>query len=352
MPNFRRYLPALLISAVVLLLLVAFYLGRRSASAPSSGVPEQGAATIAPVADDAQPTRLFAHNILLRKGPHFRVYVRWIRGVLQRTSTTRNPSLDAPESFVLEIQKGVINVKLADVADFLNNGTAKAPLHDITLMNEDGQLRVHGTVHKGVSLPVRLDGRLTPLPDGHLRYHLDKINVLKIPMKGLLGLFHVSLEDLMPSTKVPGVTTNGNDIDFDTRRFIPPPHIHGEITSVTLAGDQLTVRYGGADNDEQSLAQWHNFLRLVGGSLDFGKLTMHQTDLTMIDATNDPWFDLDLANYQAQLVYGTTRVTQSAGLEVYMPNVDKLPRKAGTQGVTLEWLRDRNSTPPLDVSKK
>jgi hypothetical protein len=41
--------------------------------------------------------------------------------------------------------------------------------------------------------------------------------------------------------------------------------------------------------------------------LDFGKLTMRHVDLTMIDASQDPWFDLDLVNYQAQLVNGYTR---------------------------------------------
>lgn len=353
MPIAKRLSPTLLFVLVLAALIaVAFWAGRRFAPPPPPAAqPAYDASVPAPLADDANPTRLFAHNILLRKGTHFRIYVRWIRGVLQRTNPQRNPSLDAPESFILEIQKGVIGVKLADIADFLNNGTAKAPLHDIKLSNEDGQLRIHGTVHKVVSLPVRLDGTLTPLPDGHLRYHLDKLNVLKIPMKGLLGLFHVTLADLMPSTQVPGVVTTGNDIDFDTRRFLPPPHILGNITSVTLTGDELSVRYGGANNDEQSLAQWHNFLRLVGGTLDFGKLTMHKADLTMIDATDDAWFDLDLTNYQAQLIYGTTRVTQSAGLEIYMPNVANLPPKTAAQGVTMEWLRNRNTNPPPDVVK-
>jgi hypothetical protein len=79
---------------------------------------------------------------------------------------------------------------------------------------------------------------------------------------------------------------------------------------------------------------------------------MHQVDLTMIDASQDPWFDLDLVNYQAQFVYGTTRVTERAGLEIYMPNLDKLPPKKFAQGITMEWLKNRNIAPPLDVPSK
>ena len=39
----------------------------------------------------------------------------------------------------------------------------------------------------------------------------------------------------------------------------------------------------------------------------------------MIDASKDAWFDLDLVNYQAQVVNGYTRMTPQAGLEIFMP---------------------------------
>ena len=339
------------IIGILVLCAFSFYLGRRLSPAPTTIYTDVAADPSTGTPNSPiEPTQVYAHNLLLRKGNHFRVYVRWLRGRMLRTSGVRNPSFDNPDSFVLEIDKGVINVKLADIADFLNNDASnRAPLKNIKITNEAGQLRLHGTVHKVVPLPVRLDGTLTPLPDGRLQYHLIKLNVLKIPMKGLLGLFHLDLAELASKSQTPGVQIVGNDVFFDTQRLLPPPHIHGHITTVTATDNDLTVIYGNAGNDEQNLAQWHNFLRLSGGNLDFGKLTMHQVDLTMIDASKDPWFDLDLVNYQAQLVYGTTRMTEKAGLEIYMPDLDKLPPKKSAQGVTLEWLKNRNTAPPLDV---
>ncbi len=332
---------------------IVFWLGRQSRAYvlhPDAAVPS---GTL-PAMDSHEPTRLYAHNLILRKGPHFRVYVRWIRGQMRSTRKDQNPSFDLPESFLLEIEKGVINVKLADIADYLNSGeTGKSPLTGISIENKDGELHVHGTLHKLMPLPVQLQGVPSPLPDGRLKFHLTKISVLKIPMKGLLRIFHVNAEDLVPSTGVAGVQVSENDLYLDTQRFLPPPHIHGQISSVSPSGDELKVIYGNADTDEQKLAQWHNFLRLVGGSLDFGKLSMRQADLTMIDATDDPWFELDLANYQAQLVYGTTRMTEKAGVEIYMPNLKNLPpEKRSAKGVTVEWLRNRHTSPPLDVAEK
>jgi hypothetical protein len=112
----------------------------------------------------------------------------------------------------------------------------------------------------------------------------------------------------------------------------------------------IQVVYGGANVDEAKLAQWHNFLKLTGGTIDFGKLTMHDVDLTMIDASTDPWFDLDLVHYQAQLVNGYTRMTPQAGLEIFMPDLDgQASHPKVSQAISLEWLKNRNKTLPPDI---
>jgi hypothetical protein len=294
-----------------------------------------------------------AHNLLLRKGPSFRIYIRWIRGQMVRTRRKVSPSFDDPESFVLQIQKGIIHANIGDISHYLNvSSPPDAPLKNISIQPEGDQLKLHGTIHKIVPIPVELVGTLSPTPDGRVQFHVTKLNLLKVPLKGLLGGFHVELSDLVHASKIPGVQIVDNDIIFDTQKLLPPPHIHGQLTSVRVSTPDIEVIYGNAGTNETSLAQWHNFLRLSGGTLDFGKLTMHHVDLTMIDASQDPWFDLDLVNYQAQLVNGYTRMTAQAGLEIFMPDLDEQTPKKASQSITLEWLKDRNRSLPLDVPIK
>ncbi|SDF70020.1 hypothetical protein [Terriglobus roseus] len=350
--DLRRWRVFVVAGGLVLLAL-AFWLGHKTTRTVTETqvVPEPIEAD--PTTPDNQQTSLWAHNLLLNQGPHFRVYVRWIHGRMMRTERNRAPDFDVPSSFVLEIEKGMVDAKLSDTAEFLNSGQrGDPPLKNMKVENRDGEVQISGTAHKGVSVPVRLDAELTPLPDGRLKLHVKKVNVLKVPMKGLFGLFHVKLDDLMPKTNVPGMQVSGDDIYLDTQTLLPPPHIHGHITSVQLLNDRARVIYGGVTESEEQLAQWHNFLRLSGGTVSFGKLTMRQADLTLVDAANDEWFDLDLANYQTQLVYGTMRTTAQAGVEAYMPDLDRLPPGAATaaQGVSVQWLRDRNTTPPMQVA--
>ncbi len=174
----------------------------------------------------------------------------------------------------------------------------------------------------------------------------------KVPVKGLLGTVDVKLADLVHSTNVPGVIVSGDDIIFDTEKLLPPPHIRGQLTTVRVKVPDIEVIYGNAPNDPTQLAQWHNFLRFRNGALDFGKLTMHHADLTMIDAANEPWFDLDLVNYQNQLVNGYTRMTAQAGLEIYMPSLKAQTSKQAGPSVTLQWLKNRNASLPPDVAEK
>jgi hypothetical protein len=348
-------------SAVVLVILVAciaWYAGVKhsqpAVQAPVASTNANQAAQASTGTNELSPTRIYAHNLMLRKGPDFRIYVRWLNGEMRRTNKNVNPSFDEPESFVLEVQRGIIHANIGDISHYLNTGAvAGSPLTDITLTGDGNQISVHGTIHKlHVPLPIGLDGTLSPAPGGRIHLHVDRLSVLKLPVKGLLGDFHVSVADLMGKTSVAGIEASENDLYFDTQKLLPAPHIHGTLTRVRVLKPDIEVMYGDAQNDAVRTEQWHNFLALKGGSLDFGKLTMHNVDLIMIDASKDAWFDLDLVNYQAQLVNGYTRMTPQAGLEIFMPDLDELPPQHAPQSISKEWLKNRNLPPPPDVPIK
>jgi len=289
---------------------------------------------------DSAPTNIYAHNLLLRKGPDFRVYIRWLRGEMTRSRRNFNPSFDDPDSFFLDVKAGVIWANISDIGKLLNgSGMANSPLKNISLSGEGNQIKLKGTLHKIVPLPIELSGTIAAAPANRIQVHVTKISILKIPFKGLLGGFHITIADLIHKAGVPGVQIAGNDIFFDTQKLLPPPHLRGHLTSVRIVNQQLEEVYGNAQNDVAHVERWRNFLRLREGTLDFGKLTMHHVDLIMIDISNDDWFDLDLAHYQEQLVNGYTRMTPQAGLQIFMPDLDEMPHLKTHQNVGIEWFK-------------
>jgi hypothetical protein len=346
-----------IVLAATLLLAWRFKSARDYTNASTSNSSSTSDATVGSSAtngaSDAGSTAIYAHNLLLRKGPNFRVYVRWLNGQLIRTRRDVNPSFDDPESFSLNVKAGVIRANIGDISNFLNaSGIANSPLKNITLAGAANQIRLQGTLHKIVPLPIELLGTITAVPDNRIQMHVTKINVLKVPLKGLLGEFHVSVSDLMHAQGIEGIQVSGNDIFFDTQKLLPPPHIRGQLTSVSVVNPDLEEIYGNPQSAVTHVEQWRNFLRLSGGSIDFGRLTMHHVDLIMVDISNDAWFDLDLAHYQEQLVNGYTRMTPQAGLQIFMPDLDTLPHSKTNQNISVEWLKDRNLPPPPDVVSK
>ena len=343
-----------------LLVLVLWHLrSARFASQPAGTVISADAPTPAPLAAaapataESAPTSIYAHNLMLRKGPDFRIYVRWLRGNMVRTRRDVNPTFDDPESFVLEIKTGVIRANIGDIGNFLNAGNVPdSPLKNITLLADGDNIKLKGTLHKVIPLPVELLGTVAATTDNRVQVHVTKLSVLHVPLKGLLGGLHVSVSDLFHPKGIPGIEVSGNDILFDTMKLLPPPHIHGQLTKVRVVTPDIEEVFGNAEEAASRVEQWRNFLRLNDGTIDFGKLTMHHVDLTMVDLSNDAWFDLDLNNYQNQLVNGYTRMTPEAGLQIFMPDVDSLPKNSGNQNISMEWLKHRNLPPPPDVTSK
>lgn len=290
---------------------------------------------------------------MLRKGPSFRIYVRWLRGQMTRAHRNVNPSFDDPDSFFIDIQTGVLRANMGDLNNFLNaSALAHSPLKNITFSGNGDQVKLNATLHKIIPLPIEVTGNITVVPDNRIQLHVTKINLLKIPFKALLGGFHITISDLFHSQDIPGIQVSGNDIFFDTQKLLPPPHIRGHLTTVRIVNPDLEEIYGNAKNDVTRVEQWRNFIRLRDGTIDFGKLTMHHVDLIMIDISNDAWFDLDLTHYQEQLVNGYTRMTPQAGMQIFMPDLDEIPHNKANQNISIEWLKNRNIPPPPDVTSK
>ena len=300
---------------------------------------------------ESAPTTVYAHNLMLRKGQNFRIYVRWLRGQMVRTRRNVNPSFDDPESFFLDVKAGVIRANIGDISNFLNAGAiANSPLKNITLSGDGDQVKLHGTLHKLISLPIELLGTIAAAPENRIQLHVTKLSVLKIPLKAVFGGFHITVSDLFHPQGISGLQVSGNDIFFDPQKIVPPPHIRGQLTSVRIVNPDLEEIYGNGRDAVTRVEQWRNFLQLSDGTIDFGRLTMQPVDLIMIDLSNDAWFDLDLAHYQEQLVDGYTRMTPQAGLQIFMPDLDELrqQKKAG-HNISIEWLKNRNIPPPSDV---
>ena len=257
--------------------------------------------------------------------------IRTLRGALLRKNRTAPPFFDDRESFNIRIDSGIIGMSADSLASLLNNyvfAYPKAPLKDVRLTTEGNQIKMKGTVHKVTDLPFEIVGELHATPEGKIQLHPTSIKTAGIPVKGLMGLFGIELDELIKGTESRGVKIDDNDITMDPEIMVPSPQIRGKITAIRIEGDEVIQIFGaGNSGPTPSQRRGPNFMHYTGGTIRFGKLTMNNADLKLVDQDPRNPFDFSLEHYNSQLVAGYSKNTPRLGLVVYTPDYFKLQGK-------------------------
>ncbi len=145
-------------------------------------------------------------------------------GQMARTHRNVNPSFDDPESFSIDIKTGVLRANIGDISNYLNaTGMVNSPLKNIKLSGDGNQIKLAGTLHKMISLPIQLMGTIAAVPDNRIQIHVTKLTVLKIPFKALLGGLHITVSDLFGAQRIPGIESRATISFWIPSGFCPRP---------------------------------------------------------------------------------------------------------------------------------
>ena len=236
------------------------------------------------------------------------------------------PIFDDKQSFILEIDAAKISMSTDVLSHVLNEyvfASKDAPLKSFTVSTDGNRLKIKGKLaHKG-NIPFEMVSEIQATPEGKILIHAKHITAAHLPVKGMMDLFGVKLTNLINTKQVKGVTTEKDDLILDPEQILPPPQIRGKLTSINAENGQLTQVFGNG-NANLHFKGARNFMAYRGAVLRFGKLTMHDTDLVLIDSDPKDPFDFYLDHYRDQLAAGYTKTTPQFGLRVYMVDYGKL----------------------------
>ncbi|MHB8641128.1 MAG: hypothetical protein ACYDBL_15205, partial [Candidatus Acidiferrales bacterium] len=249
-----------------------------------------------------------------------------LNGEVVPVGDNKFPVFDDTKSFDIDISSAEIAISTSSLANVLNSyvfARPGAPLTGISVAIENGRLKIKGKLAKG-NIPFETDGVLTPTPDGRIRLHSEKIKALHVSLKGLMDLFNVQIADLVKTGKIPGVTTDKNDLILDLEQILPPPHIEGKVTAIRFEGETLVQTFGGPKGKSVKYLRLGNYMSYHGNTLRFGKLTMSDVDMILIDMDPRDPFDFFLDHYKEQLAAGYAKITPNFGLRVYVKDYNKL----------------------------
>ena len=298
--------------------------------------------TSVPSAYSAGATRVQMRNVDFRTDDAIVLRIREMRGALLRKSKATPPVFDDKRSFIMRIDSGTIGIRTDSLSYLMNDyvfAYPKAPLKKLNISTQGNQLKMTGKMHKGLDIPFKIIGNIEATPEGKIRLHPTSIKAAGIPVKGLMKMFGVELDELLKTSESRGVRMDDNDIIMDPELMLPPPTIRGRIVAVRVEGDEVVQDFGAVRGGSAHVAARQggsNFMYFHGGTIRFGKLTMNNADLRIVDASPTDRFDFSLDHYNSQLVAGHSKNTSDFGLIVVMPDYFRLRQASVKQSNSKE----------------
>jgi hypothetical protein len=265
-------------------------------------------------------------NVHLHVSDDAALDVTWIHGRLRSTSPDKPPVFDDQSSFTMELEDAEVALDAASLTALVNRAFAfkGSNLSDLRVSFEGSNVVQRGKLSKGISVPFTVTASVAVTPDGQLVIHPVKVKAAGIPAAKLMGLFGIELQDLIKGRPEAGIAIKDNDLLLDPSKMLPPPATRGHLVKAFVRGDRLVQIFGkGAAARPTSGG---NYVWFRGNVIRFGRLTMSNTDLKLIDMDAKDPFDFYSAKYNQQLVAGYSKNMPDGALRTYMPDYNDLKR--------------------------
>jgi hypothetical protein len=268
-------------------------------------------------------------NVDLHLTTDIAIHIDHLRGRFVPEGARPAPVLDDPKSYSVTIDAGEVSVDLASLNAMMTRalqGHSNVRSLQITI-DDEGRLRQKGVVKKGVGVPFDVTARASVTPEGLIRVHSESVKGFGVPVNPLLKAFGIEMDDLLKVDPGRGISVEKNDLLLDATRLLPPPAMHGTITSVRIERNRMIQVFGsGQPRPLSPPATSKNYIYWRGGQLTFGKLTMADTDLELVDEDPKDPFDFSVDRWNEQLVAGYSKVTSARGLKAHMADYNDLRR--------------------------
>jgi hypothetical protein len=317
---------------------------RPEATSSSGATPQPGAnvpKTEATAPGGGQGVKTEMRNVLFHLTTKAAAHIDTLSGELWPAGKNDMPIFDDKTSFEVRVANGKIWITTDALAEIMNRyvfAAKDAPLKDLSISIKDQKLDIKGKLHTKGDIPFETSGTVTLNDDGRLRVHTEKVKALHVPVKGMMGLLGIELAAVVNTSKIDGLDTDKNDLLMDLGGLLPPPHIRGKVTGVAVEGNRIVTTFGDGGKGAGlpgSQERVKNYMSFQGNRVRFGKLTMENTDLLLLDLDPADPLDWNQDRYKDQLVAGYSKINNAFGLRSYVKDFAKLPRAGAPQPDTV-----------------
>lgn len=152
---------------------------------------------------------------------------------------------------------------------------------------------------------------------------VNTLNVFGIiPATWLIEFKPFNLDKLLTLPPNRHLTVHQNLMMVKPFGLFPPPRVDGTISDIAVTPKLISLTFSGSDKTFQTPpdSAAPNSVYLEGGSTQFGKLGMINTQLQVIDGNPGNPFQLSLLNYRDYLPKSNVKLLPNDAVQVIMPD--------------------------------
>jgi hypothetical protein len=248
-----------------------------------------------------------------------------VRAVPVQGSTVDFDDLD---SFHLTLQQSVVLIRPDVLEGMFNESVFNYPhskLRDlkVTLTQDDDEhvVRVAGSVNVGLWIPFKMNTHLlVDTTTNTLAIDVSHLRIFGVlPATKLIKWKPFQLERLISLPPNKSLIVDRNRIMVKPFGLFPPPRVNGKMSSVTVDDKGIRLAFAGRPIPApESSAK--NYVYLKGGTSQFGRFRMLDTDILIRDQDPSDPFVFSLLGYAAMIPRSKIDIDDIKSVRVMMPD--------------------------------
>jgi len=231
-------------------------------------------------------------------------------------------------SFILELQQSEVQLSPDVLEGMLNESVFNYPGSKlrslkVSLIHEAGRysVRLTGRVNIALWIPFTMLTHLdVDTATNTLVMNVDKLKVFGfVPATRFVRWTPFHLERLLSVPPNGSLIIDGNRIMVKPFGLFPPPRINGRMSGVSVGEGGIRLGFAGASiHAPESTAK--NYVYLQGGTSQFGRFRMVDTNVLIVDQHEADPFVFSLLHYADLIPRSQIRVPDMNSVRVTMPD--------------------------------
>lgn len=300
---------------------------------PASGAPTHFEGRPSPQTAVAGPVRVWIRNAVLYPYRDAPATVIELRGSVVPMRAGRPIVFDDIGSYGLEVASARVQIDPRAMTVLMNRvvlPAAKIPIEHVDVTFGSGTVGLSGIVVRGaIRARFRATATVAPTPAGELRLSVKKMTVAGFVSKRLMDALGLTIQHVAPPRDPDVLRVSEDDLIVPLASMFPPPRIGGRVRAVRVEPGRLIATIGAPNAGGALPSTAPSFVAFRQGTLRFARLTMRDSDLTLLPAAGESRLGFSPAAYYRQLEAGVTFVRPNGALVARVPDYRSIPLRAG-----------------------